>query len=102
MERWKERLQAATPPPRAAVAEVPLLFEAGLEDVFDATVAVIAGEERRRDRAASRGHESLEKRAARQLPQAVKARRATYAVTNDGTVAQLEDKLSAILDMLKR
>lgn len=102
MERWKEAVQAASPSPRAAVVEVPLLFEAGLDDAFDATVAVIAGEELRRERAASRGHESLEERSARQLPQADKARRATYAVTNDGTVAQLEDKLSAILDMLHR
>ncbi|MDQ6821052.1 MAG: dephospho-CoA kinase [Actinomycetota bacterium] len=100
MAGWKERVQAASPPPRAGVVEVPLLFEAGLEDAFDATVAVIAGADVSRERAASRGHESLEARTARQLSQTDKARRATYAVTNDGTVAQLEEKLSAILDML--
>jgi dephospho-CoA kinase len=102
MARWKERVEAASPPPRAAVVEVPLLFEAGLDDAFDATVAVIAGEKVSRERAASRGHESLEERTARQLPQTDKARRATYVVMNDGTVAQLEEKLSAILDMLHR
>ena len=100
MARWKARVQEASPAPRAAVVEVPLLFEAGLDDAFDATVAVVGAEEVSRKRAASRGHESVEERTDRQLPQAEKARRATYAVTNDGTVAQLEDKLSAILDML--
>jgi dephospho-CoA kinase len=102
MARWKEKVDTATPPPRAAVVEVPLLFEAGLGAAFDATIAVVAGEQRRRDRAEPRAHEALEERTARQLPQAEKAERATYAVTNDGTVAQLEAKLSAILDMLQR
>ncbi len=102
MARWKQKVDTTAPPPRAAVVEVPLLFEAGLEGAFDATIAVVAHEQRRRDRAEPRAHESLEERTARQLPQAEKAERATYVVTNDGTVAQLEAKLSAILDMLER
>src|SRR3954465_15298420 len=32
------------PPPRAAVVEVPLLFESGMEPAFDSTIAVIADE----------------------------------------------------------
>ncbi len=32
----------------AAVVEVPLLFEAGMEGLYDATIAVIAPEELRR------------------------------------------------------
>ncbi|MDQ6817018.1 MAG: dephospho-CoA kinase, partial [Actinomycetota bacterium] len=102
MVLWREGVDAATPSPRAAVVEVPLLFEAGLDGVFDATITVIADEPRRRERAESRAHESLEERSARQLSQAEKAERATHVVTNDGTVAQLETKLSAILDMLER
>jgi dephospho-CoA kinase len=99
---WKAAVDEAEPAPRAAVVEVPLLFESGLDGAFDATIAVVADEQRRRDRAESRGHESLDARSARQLSQAEKARRATHVVTNDGTVAQLEEKLSAILDMLER
>jgi dephospho-CoA kinase len=102
MARWKEQVDAATPPPRAAVVEVPLLFEAGLQDAFDATIAVVADEQRRRDRAESRAHESLAERSARQLSQDEKATRATHVVANDGTIAELEAKLSAILDMLER
>ncbi|HEY6397236.1 MAG TPA: dephospho-CoA kinase [Solirubrobacteraceae bacterium] len=102
MARWKESVEGAKPPPRAAVVEVPLLFEAGLEGVFDATIAVITDEKRRRDRAEPRAHESLQERTERQLSQAEKAQRATYVVSNDGTTEQLEESLSAILDMLER
>ena len=82
------------------MVEVPLLFESGMESVFDATIAVIAEEETRRRRASERGHQALDERAARQLSQQEKSQRATYTVVNDGTVADLERKLSAILEML--
>ena len=58
------------PPPRAAVVETPLLFEAGMEGVYDATIAVVADEDVRAERAGARGHEAVDERAARQLPQA--------------------------------
>ena len=70
---WRQELEQATPPPRAAVVEVPLLFESGMESVFDATIAVVADEEVRAQRAGSRGHEALAERSARQLSQQEKA-----------------------------
>ena len=88
--------------PRAAVVEVPLLFEAGMEGVFDATIAVVAREELRRERAARRGHALEDERAARQLAQDAKAQRATFVVHNDGSELALERELSAILAKLKR
>ena len=100
MVAWREALETAGQPPRAAVVEVPLLFESGLDHGFDATVAVIADEEIRHARASARGHEALDERGARQLSQQEKSQRATYTVLNDGSVLELERKLSAILDML--
>lgn len=97
---WRAEADAQTPAPRAAVVEVPLLFESGLDHGFDATVAVIADESVRHERAAARGHEALDERGARQLTQQEKAQRATYTVRNDGSEAELERKLSEILDML--
>jgi dephospho-CoA kinase len=91
---------AAQPRPRAAVVEIPLLFESGSDHGFDATIAVIADESLREQRAAARGHEALSERAARQLSQQEKSHRATYTVVNDGTEHELQDRLSAILDML--
>jgi dephospho-CoA kinase len=97
---WREELASGPPAPRAGVVEVPLLFEAGMEDAFDATLAVVADEELRLARAGARGHQGLRERSARQLSQEEKARRATYVVVNDGTVEQLEAKLSDVLDTL--
>jgi dephospho-CoA kinase len=91
---------ARTPPPPAIVVETPLLFEAGLEGRYDATIAVVADEEVRARRAAERGHASVDERAARQLTQQEKADRATYSVTNSGTIEELEAKLSEVLGRL--
>ena len=84
---WLTEVRARRPAPRAAVVEVPLLFEAAMEGVYDATVAVIADEQIRRERAASRGHALQDARAARQLSQEEKAQRATFTVRNDGSEA---------------
>lgn len=97
---WREEVAARTPPPAAAVVETPLLFEAGLDGLYDATIAVVAPEDVRAQRAAARGHAAVDERAARQLPQEEKARRATFAVRNAGSVADLELELSTALAKL--
>ncbi len=97
---WREELDGVRHPPKAAVVEVPLLFEAGMQAGFDATIAVIAEEDVRAQRAGERGHQALEQRSARQLSQQEKAHRATYVVVNDGSVDELEHKLSEILGKL--
>jgi len=99
---WLERARARSPAPRAAVVEVPLLFEAGLGELYDATIAVLAEEPVRRERAVARGHALVDERAARQLSQEEKARRATFVVRNDGTEEDLERELSAVLGKLAR
>jgi dephospho-CoA kinase len=99
---WLEQARAADPAPRAAVVEVPLLFEAGLEALYDATIAVISEETVRAQRAAARAHALVDERAARQLSQKEKASRATFVVRNDGTEEDLECELSAVLDKLGR
>jgi dephospho-CoA kinase len=99
---WRERLETLDPPPRAAVVEVPLLFESGMDRVFDATIAVVSDEAVRAERAATRSHASLDERLARQLPQEQKAERATHVVVNDGTIAELEAGLSGVLEKLQR
>jgi dephospho-CoA kinase len=97
---WRAEVEARDPAPPAAVVETPLLFEAGLEGGYDATIAVIAPEELRAERAAARGHAAVSERTARQLSQEEKAQRATFSIVNDGTVADMEQELSAILAKL--
>ena len=98
---WREEVAARDPVPAAAVVETPLLFEAGMEGIYDATVAVVADETVRAQRAAARGHVGVDERAARQLPQEEKARRATYTVSNSGTIEELERELSDVLASLR-
>jgi dephospho-CoA kinase len=98
---WRADLLQRDPLPRAGVVETPLLFEAGLEGGYDATIAVVADEEVRADRAAARGHHAVDERSARQLSQEEKAARATYVVANSGTVEELELELAAVLEMLE-
>jgi dephospho-CoA kinase len=85
----------------AAVVEVPLLFESGMEGVFDKTIAVVADEAVRAERAGARGHAGLEERTARQLTQDEKAQKADFVVHNNGTVDELEIKLSEVLEKLR-
>ncbi len=98
---WREEVDAREPAPAAAVVETPLLFEAGMEAMYDATVAVVADEAVRERRAAERGHVAIDERAARQLPQEEKARRATFTVSNSGTVEELERELAGVLARLR-
>jgi dephospho-CoA kinase len=100
VDTWRKQQMAVRPAPRAIVVEVPLLFEGGGEEMYDATIAVIADEPVREARAQARGHRALAERDARQLSQQEKAARSSYVVVNDGNVQELEHKLSSILGML--
>lgn len=100
-ERIGSWLAALPGDAEVAVVEVPLLFESGMEGVFDTTVAVVASDEVRRERAAERGHALVDEREARQLAQAEKATRAEHVVENDGSVEDLERELSALVEKLR-
>lgn len=95
---WLASLPTGT---EVAVVEVPLLFESGMESVFDTTVAVTATDALRRERAADRGHALVDEREARQLAQEEKATRAAHVVANDGSVEDLERGLSELVAKLR-
>jgi dephospho-CoA kinase len=96
---WLVALPAAT---EVAVIEVPLLFESGMEKVFDTTVAILTDDEVRRERAAARGHALVDEREAHQLAQGEKAERADHVIANNGSVEDLERALSDLLAKLPR
>jgi dephospho-CoA kinase len=97
---WKAEVDGTSPRPPAAIVEVPLLFESGMEGAFDQTIAVVADEGVRSQRAAARGHASLVERAGRQLSQEEKAERADFVVRNDGSLEELKQSLSRVLAKL--
>jgi dephospho-CoA kinase len=99
---WRTSLEEADPPPRAAVVEVPLLFESGMEAAFDHTIAVVADETLRAERAGGRGHAAVAERTGRQLSQEEKSQRADFTVRNEGTIQELKQSLSSVLAKIER
>lgn len=95
---WRQNLGADV---EVAVVEVPLLFEAAMEGAFDATVAVVAGDQIREARLRERGQPGLEGREGRQLNQGEKERRADHVIRNEGSIEELESKVSELIDQIK-
>ena len=91
---WDWR-QGLAPEVELAVVEVPLLFEAEMEGIFDGVLVISAGE-RRAGWLEARGDAGVEGRAGRQLTEEEKVERATWVVANDGSLADLEAKLKAM------
>lgn len=85
---WIAAQLALDPVPPLLVCEVPVLFEAGIEDQFDAVLVVTAGDRVRRDRVAARGHD-FDALSARQMPEEEKVARADRAYVNDGSLEDL-------------
>ncbi|MFT4049069.1 MAG: dephospho-CoA kinase [Solirubrobacterales bacterium] len=94
---FRKRWEAAADPPRAVVVEVPLLFEAGMDQAFDTTVSVVAGKDTRIERAEARGDVEVAAREERQMPQEEKAERADHVIVNDGTLEELAVKVDRLL-----
>lgn len=87
-EQWMAARLAEAPPPPLLVCEVPILFEAGAADQFDAVIVVTASDDVRRARVEARGQD-FDQRAARQMPEAEKVARADRAYVNDGDIEAL-------------
>lgn len=93
--------QALPPDTQVAAVEVPLLFETGMDKIFDATIAIVAPDEVRKERIGARGTGAAAERSGRQLSQEEKAARATHVVANDGDREELRSRLAAVLDELE-
>jgi dephospho-CoA kinase len=102
VEAFRDELIVRLPRPSAGIVETPLLFEAGVEARFDATIAVVASDQLRAERIAARDQRELAAREARQFSQEEKASRASFVVVNDGTIADLESALGAVLAELAK
>ena len=72
-----------------------------MEAVFDRTIAVIADESVRSERAGARGHSRVDERTSRQLSQEEKAQRADIVVRNDGSLDDLQRALSSALGTME-
>ena len=95
---WREALAALPDPPAVSATEVPLLYEVGGEERFDAIVAITAPEDLRRERSRVI---SSEKREGRLIPDEEKTARADFSYVNDGTRQQLDDFVAETMRALE-
>jgi len=85
---WRER--QTTP---VTVSEIPLLYETGGEERFDAVVVITAPPEVRAERARFDPAE----REARLVPEEEKVRRADFVYVNDGSLEELDAFVADVL-----
>jgi dephospho-CoA kinase len=91
LETWAREAQKARPCPSLLVAEVPLLYETGLDGAFDYVLLVTAPPDVRRRRVAAKFTESeFARRLEQQLPEEEKAARADFVVHNTGSRRRLK------------
>lgn len=85
------------------VAEIPLLFEAGMEAYFDDVIAVVADpavcKERFQKTSQSDAGE-YEKRSMRQMETNKKAEKANYVIVNNGSLQELEAKTKKLMNTI--
>jgi dephospho-CoA kinase len=96
-DAWRDELARSADPPALAVNEVPLLYEAGAADRFEAVVVITAPREVRESRAGAR----LDEREARLLPDEEKSRRADFAYVNDGSLEKLDQFVRDVVEELE-
>jgi dephospho-CoA kinase len=95
---WRNQLAKLETPPSVSATEVPLLYEVGGEDRFDAVVVVTAPPEVR----AARTDVAIEDREPRLLPDSVKVAQADFSFVNDGSLDKLDDFVAAVMRELTR
>ena len=95
---WREALAGLADPPAVSATEVPLLYEVGGEERFDAVVVVTAPEGVRRERSRV---DSPDQRESRLIADEEKAARADFSYVNDGTRQQLDDFVAETMRALE-
>lgn len=94
--RWREKLAELPEPPAVCVTEVPLLYEVGGEERFDAVVAVTASPEVR----ISRSIRPMQDRERRLISDEDKVARADFAYVNEGSLAALDAFVADVIARL--
>lgn len=90
---WREQLGALADPPAVCVTEVPLLFEVGAEERFDAVIVITAPAKLREARRGGRRDD----RESRLIPDREKVKRADFAYVNTGTPDELDAWVAEVM-----
>ena len=84
--------------------DVPLLFEKNLQGQFDQVIVIAANESVQKERMRARdglSENQIQNRFNSQVPMSEKIQKADYVIENNGTRAELEQKLADLLKNLK-
>lgn len=90
---------------KLVIIDVPLLFESGFESLCDGILVISISPELQIKRLMKRNNFTKKEALARinnQMPLREKEKRATYVVANTGTINDLENKLSDLLQKIGR
>ena len=92
LEGWMAGQVRHRPRPVLVVAEVPLLFETGIEGIFDYVVLITAPADTRRRRLTAKLTDGeFSRRLAQQMPEDDKAARSDFVFDNTGTRKELRE-----------
>jgi dephospho-CoA kinase len=94
--RWRDDLASRPDPPAICVTEVPLLYEVGGDTRFDAVVVISAAPDVR----VSRQVRPMQDRERRLIPDEEKLSRADFAYVNDGSLEDLDQFVSGVVEKL--
>jgi dephospho-CoA kinase len=93
---WRQQLGALPEPPAVCATEVPLLYEVGAEDRFDAVIVITAPAELR----AQRARVPIDERTERLLPDEEKIELGDFVYVNDGPPEQLDRFVAGVIEEL--
>jgi dephospho-CoA kinase len=93
---WRDDLASRPDPPAVCVTEVPLLYEVGGDTRFDAVVVISAAPDVR----VSRQVRPMQDRERRLIPDEEKLSRADFAYVNDGSLEELDQFVSGVVEKL--
>jgi dephospho-CoA kinase len=95
---WREEVTQRPDPPVVIAVEIPLLYETGGEERFDAVVVVTAPRALRERRSPVAG----DARERRLIPDEEKVRRADFSYVNDGSLEALDAFVGDVVSRLRR
>jgi dephospho-CoA kinase len=102
IDEFFERLPPDTP---FAVADIPLLYETGRADRFPKVIVVACARDAQLERVMARdglSRDEAERRLASQWPIEEKVKRADFVIRTDGTHAETNGQVDALLGRLRR
>ena len=92
IERWAAAQTKTRPRPALLAVEVPLLFESGMESLFDDVMLITAPSDTRRRRVAAKLTDSdFARRLAQQMPEEEKVARSRFVFHNTGSRKELRE-----------